>query len=271
MPDVRGHHREPGAQQHHGEPQGPGAGHAVRAERAAAARRPRGRGARSSRTARRSTTGSSRSAQGIATRDAVPPEPWGRLSYVTGPFSPTIMTQPSVPLLDGLGQPTGATIYGATTITLTDEQRKLAAQSSKLWIQGGTQDGPDHRRRDLRVRRAALRDRQPQRRQRRVDLLSAGHHARVLLRVLREARADERHDHGAQGGLPAAGHARAEAALHRQHLLREQRVLPHRLERQARRADRSSAPADATWDFTEEIPALANARPPSTARRSSAA
>ena len=56
---------------------------------------------------------------GIATRDAVPPEPWGRLSYVTDPFSPVITTQPSVPLLNGLGQPTGSTIYGATTITLT--------------------------------------------------------------------------------------------------------------------------------------------------------
>ena len=75
----------------------------------------------------------------------MPPEPWGRLSYVTDPFSPVITTQPSVPLLDGLGQPTGSTIYGATTITLTDEQRSSPAQSSKLWIQGGTQGEPDHR------------------------------------------------------------------------------------------------------------------------------
>ena len=80
--------------------------------------------------------------KGIATRDAVPPEPWGRLSYVTDPFSPVITTQASVPLRDSHGQPTNSTIYGATTITLTDEQRKLASQGSKLWIQGGTRADP---------------------------------------------------------------------------------------------------------------------------------
>lgn len=79
---------------------------------------------------------------GIAIRDAVPPEPWGRLSYVTGPFSPTIVTQSAVPLLNSTGQATGATIDGATTIALTEEQSKLAAQSSKLWIQGGTKADP---------------------------------------------------------------------------------------------------------------------------------
>ncbi len=47
-----------------------------------------------------------------------------------------------MPLRNGIGQPTGATIYGATTIELTPEQRELAAQSSKLWIQGGTQANP---------------------------------------------------------------------------------------------------------------------------------
>ena len=79
---------------------------------------------------------------GITIRNAVPPEPWGRLSYVTGPFSPTIFTQSAIPLLNGVGQPTGATISGATTVTLTDEQRRLATQGSKLWIQGGTPAAP---------------------------------------------------------------------------------------------------------------------------------
>ena len=80
--------------------------------------------------------------RGISTRDAIPPEPWGRLSFVTGPFSPTIVTANSVPLLDSVGQPTGGTISGATTIALTGEQRELAAQASKLWIQGGTKADP---------------------------------------------------------------------------------------------------------------------------------
>ena len=80
--------------------------------------------------------------RGISIRDAEPPEPWGRLSYATGPFSPVIVTEDSVALLDSVGQPTGATISGATTIVLTGEQRDLAAGASKLWIQGGTKDDP---------------------------------------------------------------------------------------------------------------------------------
>ena len=67
---------------------------------------------------------------------------WGSLSIVTGPFSPTIVTEANVPLLSDKGQDTGHTIAGATTIPLTDEQSKLAAQSSKLWIQGGTPTQP---------------------------------------------------------------------------------------------------------------------------------
>ena len=80
--------------------------------------------------------------KGIAIRNAVPPEPWGRLSYVTDPFAQTIVTQGSVPLLSGTGQPTASTISGATTIELTADQRELASQSSKLWLQGGTPANP---------------------------------------------------------------------------------------------------------------------------------
>ena len=47
-----------------------------------------------------------------------------------------------MPLLNGSGQSTGETIAGATTIKLTEEQSKLAAQASKLWIQGGTPTQP---------------------------------------------------------------------------------------------------------------------------------
>ena len=140
-PTLRGHHREPGAQQHHGEPQGPGADTPYGQDgcRCSSTRRSR-REVQPNCTAIDNwefTLGN-----GIATRNAVPPEPWGRLSYVTDPFTPTIVTQTRSRCSTALGQPTGATIDGATTITLTDEQRKLAAQSSKLWIQGGTEDDP---------------------------------------------------------------------------------------------------------------------------------
>jgi len=64
---------------------------------------------------------------------------WGALSKVTGPFSPTITTAASVPLLDGAGAAIpGASIGGAVTIELTGQQRELAMSPSKLWIQGGT-------------------------------------------------------------------------------------------------------------------------------------
>jgi hypothetical protein len=65
---------------------------------------------------------------------------WGLLSKVTGEFAdPGITTEASVPLRDGAGDPIpGATIGGATTIRLTDQQRDLSASPSKLWIQGGT-------------------------------------------------------------------------------------------------------------------------------------
>lgn len=69
--------------------------------------------------------------------------PWGSLSIVTNPFdTPEIVTEEHTPLLNTLGQPTGTTIDGATTIKLTPEQADLAASSSALWIQGGTPDDP---------------------------------------------------------------------------------------------------------------------------------
>ena len=69
--------------------------------------------------------------------------PWGSLSIVTSAFTQApIVTQPSVPLLDVTGQPTGDQIRGAVTITLTKEQADLAAKTSQLWIQGGTPTDP---------------------------------------------------------------------------------------------------------------------------------
>ena len=67
---------------------------------------------------------------------------WGSLSIVTKPFDTSIVTKDSVPLLEASGEPSGETIAGATTITLTDDQSKLAADQSKLWIQGGTPTQP---------------------------------------------------------------------------------------------------------------------------------
>ncbi|MEO6956712.1 MAG: hypothetical protein ABI137_08215 [Antricoccus sp.] len=61
------------------------------------------------------------------------------LSVVTGASNtPVQTTLAGVPELDRLGNPTGATLQGATTITLTPDQRKLAGNASSLWIQGGT-------------------------------------------------------------------------------------------------------------------------------------
>ena len=62
------------------------------------------------------------------------------LSTVSGPGSP-VTVQPSAPLLDPLGRPTGQSIAAATTVTLTQAQVN-AALSRKLWIQGGTPTDP---------------------------------------------------------------------------------------------------------------------------------
>jgi hypothetical protein len=68
--------------------------------------------------------------------------PWGALARVTNPYDTSIVTLPSVPLLDVFGQDTGQTIAGAITVELTDEQAARTATSSSLWVQGGVPDDP---------------------------------------------------------------------------------------------------------------------------------
>ena len=68
--------------------------------------------------------------------------PWGSLSIVTNPFSTPIVTQDETNLLNDQGQPTGRQIAGATTITLSKAEADLAANSSSLWVQGGTPTDP---------------------------------------------------------------------------------------------------------------------------------
>jgi len=64
------------------------------------------------------------------------------LSKVTGPFPTSITTQPSVPLLNVNGEPTGSSIQGAVTVPLTPQQEDLAAQPSRLWVQSGQPGDP---------------------------------------------------------------------------------------------------------------------------------
>jgi hypothetical protein len=64
------------------------------------------------------------------------------LSTVTGAYSPPQQVKRSVPELDANGQDTGRTIAAAVTYQLTPDQAKLAQQSSKLWVQGGTKADP---------------------------------------------------------------------------------------------------------------------------------
>lgn len=68
--------------------------------------------------------------------------PWGSLAKVLNPFPTSIVTQKSVPLLDRNGEPTGASIEGATTVTLSPEEAASAARGSGLWAQGGTPADP---------------------------------------------------------------------------------------------------------------------------------
>ena len=67
--------------------------------------------------------------------------PGTNLSRVANPQSPPLTTAASVPLLDTSGNPTGSSIAGAVTTTLTSSQVTQAANHN-LWIQGGTTTDP---------------------------------------------------------------------------------------------------------------------------------
>lgn len=68
---------------------------------------------------------------------------WGSLSKVTNPYTTSIVTQTSTPLLDDHGDRVGTqTIPGAVTIKLTDAQASQASHASSLWAQGGTPSDP---------------------------------------------------------------------------------------------------------------------------------
>ena len=64
------------------------------------------------------------------------------LSTVSGAYSPPQQVQRSIPELDANGADTGRTLQAAVTYQLTADQARLAQQSSKLWIQGGTKADP---------------------------------------------------------------------------------------------------------------------------------
>jgi MYXO-CTERM domain-containing protein len=73
------------------------------------------------------------------------PAPGTNLSYVTGTSSVAnrqVTTEAATPLLDGLGVPTGDSIAGAKTFTLTSTEAGLASQNNKLWVMGGTPSDP---------------------------------------------------------------------------------------------------------------------------------
>ena len=85
--------------------------------------------------------------KGIATRDAVPPEPWGRLSYVTDPFSPAIITQTSVPLLQR-PRPADRLDHLRRDDDHADRRAAQARRPGQQAVDPGWDQGePDHRRR----------------------------------------------------------------------------------------------------------------------------
>jgi hypothetical protein len=65
----------------------------------------------------------------------------GALSVVTGATVASTPTVARTPRLDDVGRPTGQTLEGGVTGTLTDEQVRLAVRR-QLWVQGGTPDDP---------------------------------------------------------------------------------------------------------------------------------
>ncbi|MGZ6576269.1 MAG: hypothetical protein ACXVHJ_35400, partial [Solirubrobacteraceae bacterium] len=62
---------------------------------------------------------------------------WGSISRVTNPYTTSIVTKATTPLLDEHADPVpGQHLIGATTIELTQDQRQQASQPSRLWAQG---------------------------------------------------------------------------------------------------------------------------------------
>ncbi len=136
-PTYHGHPREPRAQQHPGEPEGPRGGHAVHG-RAADQPGDRGRDA-----------AELHADHGLEVharpRDRRPcPWPLGlAVDRHVAVLRPDITTLASVPERDARASASRrAPIAGATTIELTATQAELAAKSSSLWIQGGTPTDP---------------------------------------------------------------------------------------------------------------------------------
>ena len=127
---------------------------------------------------------------------------WGSLSRVTSPYDTPIVTQTSTPLLNRVGQPVGLNLPGAVTVPLTDDQAERSQQGQSLWLQGGAVDDPvlDNLypgQYGFAALRCAIDDLNgdnveyigvPERRD-----------AHAVLRVLRQAAADQRHDRREQG------------------------------------------------------------------------
>ena len=91
-----------------------------------------------------------------------------------------------------------------------DRRRALPGQSGQPALGTGRHAGRPGARAAVpgtrvRVRHAALRHRQPQRRQRRIHLLPPGRAPRVLLRLLRQAATDDRDHHDQEAGRRRPG------------------------------------------------------------------
>jgi uncharacterized repeat protein (TIGR01451 family) len=68
---------------------------------------------------------------------------WGSLSKVSHPFGTPIVTEEKTPLLDQSGVVVDdEDIAGATTIELTDAERRQASNRDQLWAQGGVPGDP---------------------------------------------------------------------------------------------------------------------------------
>lgn len=151
------------------------------------------------------------------------------LSVVTNPDG-TATTKDQANELDSNGQPTGRKIAGAIVYKLTKDQMQRAFNGQSLWVQQGTTTDPLNTAtfgNKLRLRRVALRGRQPQRRQRRVRQVPRRRPQRLLLRLRRQPRSSTGHDQSP--GSTRRGYQHPDVPLRGQRLLQPRRdVRPHR-------------------------------------------
>ena len=159
--------------------------------------------------------------------------PWGSLTVVNHDFAP-VTTEAQTDVLNENGKPTGAEDRRRDDGRIDPAAARRGQPGAVVPQAAGRyadrpRAGPEVLREHagrprVCVRRAALRQRQQLRRQRRGHLLPGRRQAHLLLRVPGDPAAHERDDHHPEAGHRRTGRRQPVFPVQREHLLRRQRL-----------------------------------------------